>query len=419
MQTRNCLKIILYEYKFTENPTKTEYGNFTISITFNSKTCTTKKININLNTKFTSENIFYFDIPEDINDKLSILIDSISTSWMIFNTVICSCEINYKKNISNFNGIARWFSMKNKENKEIMKILISISNLTDENIEEENPKLLDIPVFNTKDSFINKISNNNASFTNNDEFIPIRLNNTIIGKTHIYNNGTKNSNPKSSTNDLFLHLYSKTNHVSFIKQNNNNRNYKKKNTFNNNKNDIFCSLDENYKKFINNNEKNEEKIDLNQIIFLIEKYKNEGGNKNILSKFYGEIKSLKEKEEKLEKEKLFYEQSIKELKGKNEKLDKERQLFQDNLSKFYDEKKELEEKNLKLIKNIKDYENERDESNKKEKIYINCNNIYYNLNYYISTGNSIPLSKEENKIYLKNKRNELVDSLNTDNDENI
>jgi hypothetical protein len=52
---------------------------------------------------------------------------------MIFNTVICSCEINYKKNISNFNGIARWFSMKNKENKEIMKILISISNLTDEN----------------------------------------------------------------------------------------------------------------------------------------------------------------------------------------------------------------------------------------------------------------------------------------------
>ena len=419
MQTRNCLKIILYEYKFTENSTKTEFGNFTISITFNSKTVTTKKININLNTKFTSENIFYFDIPEDINDKLSILIDSISTSWMIFNTVICSCEINYKKNISNFNGIARWFSMENKENKEIMKILISISNLTDENIEEENPKLLDIPVFNTKDSFINKISNNNASFTNNDEFIPIRLNNTIIGKTHIYNNGTTNSNPKSSTNDLFMHLYSKTNHVSFIKQNNNNRNYKKKNTFNNNKNDIFCSLDENYKKFINNNEKNVEKIDLNQIIFLIEKYKNEGGNKNILSKFYGEIKSLKEKEEKLEKEKLFYEQSIKELKGKNEKLDKERQLFQDNLSKFYDEKKELEEKNLKLIKNIKDYENERDESNKKEKIYINCNNIYYNLNYYISTGNSIPLSKEENKIYLKNKRNELVDSLNTDNDENI
>ena len=97
MQTRNCLKIILYEYKFTENSTKTEFGNFTISITFNSKTCTTKKININLNTKFKSENIFYFDIPEDINDKLSILIDSISTSWMIFNTVICSCEINYKK----------------------------------------------------------------------------------------------------------------------------------------------------------------------------------------------------------------------------------------------------------------------------------------------------------------------------------
>jgi hypothetical protein len=54
---------------------------------------------------------------------------------------------------------------------------------------------------------------------------------------------------------------------------------------------------------------------------------------------------------------------------------------------------------------------------------MNNKEIFYNLNYYIATGNSIPLTNDENyrsnnknNIYLNNNNNELIDSLNLENE---
>ena len=132
MQTKNRLKITLYEYKFTSNISLSDNNNLHFSLTFNSKTISTDKININNNSKNNKiqiGKIFYFDIPEKTSDELIIIINLISTSWMVFNTVICSCELNYKQNINKFNNIKRWISLTNKENNEIIKILISICEL--------------------------------------------------------------------------------------------------------------------------------------------------------------------------------------------------------------------------------------------------------------------------------------------------
>ena len=169
MQNKNRLKITLYEYKLEQNSALSEFSNFYISISFNSKTVTTDKININSSPKFKSGIIFNFDIPDQISEKQSIIINSIGTSWMLFNTVICSCQINYLNIISNFNNVKRWYIMHNKENKETMKILISLSliDLNSYKNDQENIKLFDIPLFNTKNSFINNSTITNNSFVEN------------------------------------------------------------------------------------------------------------------------------------------------------------------------------------------------------------------------------------------------------------
>ena len=56
MQNKNFLKLSLYECKFDINQLS-DYGNFKLAISFNSKTFTTDKININ-HTKFKGGNFF-------------------------------------------------------------------------------------------------------------------------------------------------------------------------------------------------------------------------------------------------------------------------------------------------------------------------------------------------------------------------
>ena len=71
MQNKNFLKLSLYECKFDKNSQITDFGNFKLSISFNSKTFTTDKININ-HTKFKSGKFFYFEIPQKIDDSQKI-----------------------------------------------------------------------------------------------------------------------------------------------------------------------------------------------------------------------------------------------------------------------------------------------------------------------------------------------------------
>ena len=84
MQNKNFLKLSLYECKLEKNIQLSDFGNFKMSISFNSKTLTTDKINIS-HSKFKSGKFFYYEIPNTIDDKENISISAIGTSWMFFN----------------------------------------------------------------------------------------------------------------------------------------------------------------------------------------------------------------------------------------------------------------------------------------------------------------------------------------------
>ena len=208
MQNKNFLKLSLYECKIEKNSQLSDYGNFKLSISFNSKTFTTDKLDIN-HTKFKGGKFFYFEIPQIIDDNQNLVINAIGTSWMFFNTIICSGEINYKKNLSNFNDKKFWYPLKNKENKEIMQILISIwteySILDSKNDLGGLPssKLEDMSIFNDKSAFINSSS---VTLTEKNDTKKSKLNNTTTIRTKRDEN-----NNNISSKGLFMHLYKQTN----------------------------------------------------------------------------------------------------------------------------------------------------------------------------------------------------------------
>ena len=466
MQNKNFLKLSLYECKLEKNIQLSDFGNFKMSISFNSKTLTTDKINIS-HSKFKSGKFFYYEIPNTIDDKENISISAIGTSWMFFNSVICSGEINYKKNLSIFNDKKFWYPLKNKENKEIMQILISIwteySILDNNNNNDgyaQSSKLADISLFNEKSSFINNSSLGNVTLTDKYEMKPQKLNNTTMIKTQRIENKSNNSNTNISTKGLFMHLYKETNRSSLGQENTNinkttnnivfknltninNKNNKKNNNLNYRNNNNSSLRNNNYDNslpfspkdnlsglmsgnnlsYINNKNENEienNKIEYDQIISLIGKYEKEGGDKNIIQKLWEQINLLKEKEKNLEKQQIKYNEALNKLKDKNKILNKERQQLDFKIYKFKKEQNDYEQKNMNLTKYISNFENNLNEFNLQKKIENNNKEIYYNLNYYISTGCNLPLTNEnisENKNNNKTvliSPNELIDSLNID-----
>jgi len=458
MQNKNFLKLSLYECKFDKNQLS-DYGNFKLSISFNSKSFTTDKININ-HTKFKGGKFFYFEIPQTIDENQNLSISAIGTSWMFFNSIICSGEINYKKNLSNFNDKKFWYSLKNKENKEIMQILISIwteysilDNTTDlEGIQQS--KLFDISLINDKSSFINHSSLFNMTMTEKND--KTKLNNTTIGKPQKDINNTNKSskglliNSNKETNPSFiqdnLNINKTSNNIIFNNLNNANKinkinNKPKNNLLNRNINNIdnnsyaFSSpfivkdslsglLIGNNISYINNKTENDmdnNKIEYDKIIALIEKYEQEGGDKNSIKKLYEQINILKEKEKNLEKQQIKYNEALNKLKDKDKMLNKEKLKLENKISKFKKEQSDYEQKNINLTQYILNFENNLNKFNEQENIYNNNKEIYYNLNYYISTGSNLPLNDDESELEYKNKNkilltsnNELIDSLNID-----
>ena len=460
MHNKNFLKLSLYECKFDKNSQLADYGNFKLSISFNSKTFTTDKININ-HTKFKSGKFFYFEIPQKIDDNQNITISAIGTSWMFFNSIICSGEINYKKNLSNFNDKKYWHTLKNKENKEIMQILISIwteFSIFDTNTDGtfiKSSKMADISLINEKSSFINNSLIGNVTLPEKNEIKQEKLNNTTMLRTQ----REENKNNNISSKGLLMHLYKDTNPSSLYHENNNinkttnniilntlsnvnKKNIKNKNNLTNHRNNNNNTVRNNYDysspfiakenlssllngnnfSYINNRNENEidnNKIEYEQITALIEKYEKDGGDKNIVKKLWEQINLLKEKEKNLEKQQAKYNEAFNKLKEKNKNLNKERQQLDYRIEKFKKDQNNYEQKNNNLTKYIKDFENNYREFNEQERIDNNNREIFYNLNYYISTGNNIPLNNEignnsvyNNKIILNNS-NELLDSLNT------
>ena len=458
MQNKNFLKLSLYECKFDKNQLS-DYGNFKLSISFNSKSFTTDKININ-HTKFKGGKFFYFEIPQTIDENQNLSISAIGTSWMFFNSIICSGQINYKKNLSNFNDKKFWYSLKNKENKEIMQILISIwteysilDNTTDlEGIQQS--KLFDISLINDKSSFINHSSIFNLTFTEKND--KTKLNNTTIVKTQrdsnnpnkptkgLVMNSNKETNPSfiqdnlninKTSNNIILNTLNNTNKINKLnnKAKNNLINRNINNIDNNNyafsspfivKDNLSGLLIGNNISYINSKNENDldnNKIDYDKIIALIEKYEQEGGDKNSTKKLYEQINILKEKEKNLEKQQIKYNEALNKLKDKDKMLNKEKLKLENKISKFKKEQSDYEQKNINLTEYILNFENNLNKFNEQENIYNNNKEIFYNLNYYISTGNNLPLNDDEFVLEYKNKNktlltsnNELIDSLNID-----
>ena len=462
MKNKNFLKLSLYECKLEKNIQLSDFGNFKISISFNSKTFTTEKININ-HAKFKSGKFFYYEIPPIIDDNINLSINAIGTSWMFFNSVICSGEINYKKNLSIFNDKKFWYPLKNKENKDIMQIFISIwteYSILDNNANEpyaQSSKLIDLSLFNEKSSFINNSSIGNVTLTEKNEPKIQKLNNTVMVKTQRDDNKSNNTN--ISSKGLFMHLYKETNPSSLCQDNSNinktannivfsnisninNKNNKNKNNLNhrNNNNNSLRSNYDNSSPFTakdnlsvlltgenlsyintkNENDLDNNKIEYDQIISLIQKYEKEGGDKSIIKKLWEQINLLKEKEKNLEKQQIKYNEALNKLKEKNKNLNKERQQLDYKITKFKKEQADYEQKNLNLSKYLLNFENNLNEFNRQKNIKKNNRDIYYNLNYYISTGCNLPLNpgfeseyKNRNKIILTSS-DELIDSLNID-----
>ena len=468
MQNKNFLKLSLYEGKLEKNNQVSDLGNFKISISFNSKTFTTDKINL-MNGKFRSGKFFYYEIPHTIDDKENITISVIGISWMFFNSIICSGEINYKKNLSIFNDKKFWFPLKSKENQEIMQVLISIwteySILDNNEPYAQSSKFVDISLFNDKSSFINNSSIGNVTLTEKNEIKPHKLNSTTMVKAHINSTNNTSKNTNISSKGLFRHLYKDTNPSSLYPDNiniNNNmnktsnnivfntlsninyKNNKTKNNLNNRNNNNSlrnnydnCSpfnakekdnlsvlLTGNNFSYINTKENDTDidnkKIDYEQIISLITKYEKEGGDKAIIKKLWEQINMLKEKEKNLEMQQIKYNEGLNKLKEKNKILNKDRQQLDSKIAKFKKEQNEYEQKNLNLSKCLMNFDNSLNEFNIQKNIAKNNKEIFYNLNYYISTGYNIPLNntsdfdyKNNNKILLTNSE-ELIDSLNID-----
>ena len=202
------------------------------------------------------------------------------------------------------------------------------------------------------------------------------LNNTIISRQQRVININKISHPNLSSNELFVHLTNDSDHSSLCKKNiinkiscnvgiNKNK-YQKKNTFQKIDKSITkmlsSSLEEKDKDKIDINKNNlldenkDENIDINNIKYLLEKYEKEGGDKKIINKYNEQLKFLIIKEEKLNKERLNYIESINKLKEKNNLLNKEKQQLDKKISLFKKEQNEFEEKNIKLEKRIKNFE---------------------------------------------------------------
>ena len=348
-----------------------------------------------------------------------------------------------------------------------MQILISIwteysilDNNNNNDAYAQSSKLADISLFNEKSSFINNSSLGNVTLTDKYEMKPQKLNNTTMIKTQRVENKSNNSNTNISTKGLFMHLYKETNRSSLGQENTNinkttnnivfknltninNKNNKKNNNLNYRNNNNSSLRNNNYDNslpfspkdnlsglmsgnnlsYINNKNENEienNKIEYDQIISLIGKYEKEGGDKNIIQKLWEQINLLKEKEKNLEKQQIKYNEALNKLKDKNKILNKERQQLDFKIYKFKKEQNDYEQKNMNLTKYISNFENNLNEFNLQKKIENNNKEIYYNLNYYISTGCNLPLTNEnisENKNNNKTvliSPNELIDSLNID-----
>ena len=417
MQYKNYIKFSLFECKICDDdPSNQNLGTYKIKISFNQQIVETEKISSNYK-EFKGGKCYYFEIPNNTinNETLYLEISAIGTSWMVFNSTLCSLFIPFFDNINNFNDQKQNYYLKNKKGNNIIAILSSIwcEYSSNNNNSITNNDL-------TFNNGINKTFCNNNNFSNSRIIGDIssyelsgNLNNTMVNRNnfvhHFYNNSKDSTNSNNNLNDTSTNTILDNN----LGENNNHHNstfspYSERINITN-----LVGIN-NISNFNNNKKNNNNNYD---ILGLIDAYveKNNGNvDMEIIEKLRNQAKTLKEREESLKNQQLKDNELIKKMKEKENNLNKEKTNLEEKIKKFKKEQNDFNKKNISINQSTLYFEQELSKHLIEKEISNQSNNLFYNLNYFIATGQDIPIIIQTEKI---NKQNYILN--NNSNNENL
>ena len=417
MQYKNYIKFSLFECKICDDdPSNQNLGTYKIKISFNQQIVETEKISSNYK-EFKGGKCYYFEIPNNTinNETLYLEISAIGTSWMVFNSTLCSLFIPFFDNINNFNDQKQNYYLKNKKGNNIIAILSSIwcEYSSNNNNSITNNDL-------TFNNGINKTFCNNNNFSNSRIIGDIssyelsgNLNNTMVNRNnfvyHFYNNSKDSTNSNNNLNDTSTNTILDNN----LGENNNHHN----STFSpySERINITNLVGINNISSFNNNKKNNNNT--YDILGLIDAYveKNNGNvDMEIIEKLRNQAKTLKEREESLKNQQLKDNELIKKMKEKENNLNKEKTNLEEKIKKFKKEQNDFNKKNISINQSTLYFEQELSKHLIEKEISNQSNNLFYNLNYFISTGQDIPITIQTEKI---NKQNYILNNIS--NNENL
>lgn len=415
MQYKNYIKFSLFECKICDDdPSNQNLGTYKIKISFNQQIVETEKISSNYK-EFKGGKCYYFEIPNNTinNETLYLEISAIGTSWMVFNSTLCSLFIPFFDNINNFNDQKQNYYLKNKEGNNVIAILSSIWCEYSSNNSITNNDL-------TFNNGINKTFCNNNNFNNSRIIGDIssyelsgNLNNTMVNRNnfvyHFYNNSKDSTNSNNNLNDTSTNTILDNN----LGENNNHQN----STFSpySERINITNLVGINNISSFNNNKKNNNNT--YDILGLIDAYveKNNGNvDMEIIEKLKNQAKTLKEREESLKNQQIKDNELIKKMKEKENNLNKEKTNLEEKIKKFKKEQNDFNKKNISINQSTLHFEQELSKHLIEKEISNQSNNLFYNLNYFISTGQDIPITIQTEKI---NKQNYILNNIS--NNENL
>ena len=145
------------------------------------------------------------------------------------------------------------------------------------------------------------------------------------------------------------------------------------------------------------------------ILGLIDAYveKNNGNvDMEIIEKLRNQAKTLKEREESLKNQQLKDNELIKKMKEKENNLNKEKTKLEEKIKKFKKEQNDFNKKNISINQSTLYFEQELSKHLIEKEISNQSNNLFYNLNYFIATGQDIPITIEIEKMMTIQKNKE-------------
>jgi hypothetical protein len=131
-----------------------------------------------------------------------------------------------------------------------------------------------------------------------------------------------------------------------------------------------------------------------ELVNMVEMFIEKNGNNlesEIIEKLRNQINILREKEESIRNQQIENAKNIERMKEKEIELNKEKIRLEEKIKKFKQSQVEFEKKNESLTKNANIFKNELTNYLISKQITYNQKNVFYNLNYYLQTGQNIPI----------------------------